>query len=172
MRTTQTFSISFFIRKKKNQPETALLYTRITVNGQSIEISLKRSLPTNRWNQSASKLYGSSIESQQLNKKIDETKTLLYNAYDSLLKEGQIISALAVKSRFLGNDQKHATLIHLLSYHKNKMTGVLKQGTLKNYTTTEAYIVDFLKKHLHTSDIFLKHVNRQQKVDISNYKIS
>lgn len=33
MRTTQTFMISFFIRKKKNKPEDALLYARISVNG-------------------------------------------------------------------------------------------------------------------------------------------
>lgn len=29
MRTSQTFSISFFARKKKKQPEQALLYARI-----------------------------------------------------------------------------------------------------------------------------------------------
>jgi len=43
MRTSQTFSISFVIRKKKKQTEEALLYARITVNGKSLEISLKRS---------------------------------------------------------------------------------------------------------------------------------
>ena len=84
MRTTQTFMISFFIRKKKNKPEEALLYARISVNGIYIEMSLKRSLEVSRWNQSASKLNGSSMESQQLNKKIDDTKALLYKSYDSL----------------------------------------------------------------------------------------
>ena len=42
MRTSQTFSISFFIRKKKKQPALALLYARITVNGKSLEISFFR----------------------------------------------------------------------------------------------------------------------------------
>ncbi|WP_349254710.1 Arm DNA-binding domain-containing protein [Autumnicola lenta] len=63
MRTSQTFSISFFIRKKKKQPELALLYARVTVNSKSLEISLKRTLPVNRWNQSAGKIIGNSAES-------------------------------------------------------------------------------------------------------------
>ncbi|MCJ7756941.1 MAG: Arm DNA-binding domain-containing protein [Gillisia sp.] len=70
MRTSQTFSISFFSRKKKKQQEVALLYARITVNGQSLEISLKRTVPVIRWNQSAGKMLGASMESQHINKKL------------------------------------------------------------------------------------------------------
>ncbi|MFN4762963.1 Arm DNA-binding domain-containing protein [Gillisia sp. Q332] len=80
MRTSQTFSISFFARKKKKQPELALLYARITVDGKSLEISLKRTLPINKWKQSAGKMQGSRMESQHINKKIDETRILLYKA--------------------------------------------------------------------------------------------
>ncbi|MEO2072233.1 MAG: Arm DNA-binding domain-containing protein [Zunongwangia sp.] len=144
MRTTQTFMISFFIRKKKNKPEDALLYARISVNGIYIEMSLKRSLEVSRWNQSACKLNGSSMESQQLNKKIDDTKALLYKAYDSLQKEDQVITASAVKSRYLGIDKKHYTLTQLLDYHSTKMKGILKYGTLKNYTTKETYLKNYL----------------------------
>ena len=74
MRANQTFSISFFIRKKKKQPELSLLYARVTVNSKSLEISLKRTVPVIKWNQSAGKMQGTGIESQQINKKIDETK--------------------------------------------------------------------------------------------------
>ncbi len=77
MRSSQTFSISFIIRKKKKQPEVALLYARITVNSKSLEISLKRTIPVDKWNQAGSKLIGSSSESRLINKKIDETKTIL-----------------------------------------------------------------------------------------------
>ena len=161
MRTTQTFMIYFFIRKKKNKPEEALLYARISVNGIYNEMSLKRSLEVSRWNQSACKLNGSSMESQQLNKKIDDTKALLYKAYDSLQKEDQFITASAVKSRYLGIDKKHYTLTQLLDYHSTKMKGVLKYGTLKNYTTTETYLKNYLKEKRTISDIYLKQIDYQ-----------
>lgn len=161
MRTSQTFSISFIIRKKKKQPELALLYARITINGKSLEVSLKRNIPLDKWNQAASKLIGSSMESRQINKKIDETKAQLYKTYDSLTKEGLLVSTQTVKARFLGSDQQHHTLIYLINYHKEKMGNVLKYGTMKNYTTTENYLKDFLKSQYHTSDIYLKQVDYQ-----------
>src|SRR5690606_21565324 len=100
--------------------------------GKPLEISLKRCVPLSKWNQSAGKMQGNSIESQHINKKIDETKTLLFKAYDSLIIQGQIISAHLLKKRFLGTDQEHSTLIHLLEYHHQKMSAVLKYGTMKN----------------------------------------
>ncbi len=169
MRTSQTFSISFFIRKKKKQPALALLYARITVNSKSLEISLKRTIPVDKWNQAASKIAGSSSESRQINKKIDETKAQLYKTYDSLLKEGFLVTSQTVKARYLGSDQQHYTLIHLITYHKEKMDKVLKYGTMKNYTTTENYLKDYLKTQHHTSDIYLKQIDYQFTLGFENY---
>ncbi|MBZ9632440.1 hypothetical protein LB465_16785 [Salegentibacter sp. LM13S] len=84
MRTSQTFSISFIIQKKKKQPNLAILYARITVNGKSLEISLKQTIPFDKWNPAASKLTGNSSESRLINKKIDETKAQLYKTHYSL----------------------------------------------------------------------------------------
>lgn len=140
MRTSQTFSISFFIRKKKNQSDLALLYVRITVNGKSLEISLKRTISSGKWNQNANKLKGNSTDSQQINKKIDKTKALLYEPYDKLVKEDQVITAQEIKTRYLKADLQHLTRTFLITYHKEKMDKVLKYGTMKNYNTTEIYL--------------------------------
>ncbi|MEZ7495798.1 site-specific integrase [Leeuwenhoekiella aequorea] len=159
MRSKQTFSISFFVRKKKNQPEKALLYTRITINGRSREISLKREVLTDRWNTSGSRMMGSNIESQQINRKVDDVRSKLYQSYDDLKKENQIITIDALKNRFLGNDIKNITLIELLNYHQCKMEKVLKYGTLKNYSTTKKYLIEFLKVELRIDDIYLKQID-------------
>src|SRR5690606_33649340 len=118
MRTSQTFSISFIIRKKKKQPELAIIYVRLTVNGKSLEISVKRTVTVDKWNQPSSKLMGSSIESVQINKKIDETKVRLHKIYDRLTKGGVLVTTEAIKNRFLGSDEVHHTLIYLINYHK------------------------------------------------------
>lgn len=161
MRTSQTFSISFIIRKKKKQPELAIIYVRITVNGKSLEISLKRTVTVDKWNQSSSKLIGSSIESVQINKKIDEIKAHLHKIYDSLTKGGVLVTTEAIKNKFLGSDEAHHTLIYLINYHKEQMDNVLKYGTMKNYTTTEKYLIDYLKEQYHTSDVYLKQIDYQ-----------
>lgn len=169
MRTNQTFSISFFIRKKKNQPETGHLYSRITCDGKSLEISLKRSLPVSNWNQKAEKMAGHGYESFSINKKIDETRHLLFDAYDSLLKQGKIITTHLIKARFLGTDQDHKSLQDLLDYHEIKMKKVLKPGTLKNYTTTNTYLKDYLLKKHRTTDLYLKHIDYQFILGFESY---
>jgi len=169
MRTSQTFSISFFIRKKKKQSDLALLYVRITVNGKSLEVSLKRTISSGKWNQTANKLKGNSTESQQINKKIDKTKALLYEAYDKLVKEDQVITAQEIKTRYLKADLQHLTLTFLISYHTDKMDKVLKYGTMKNYHTTEIYLKDFLKVHLKVSDIYLKQIDYQFTLGFESY---
>jgi len=101
------------------------------------------------------------MESQQINKKIDETKALLYDAYDTLVKEDQIINAQKIKSRYLKSDQQHFTLTYLINYHKEKMDKILKYGTMKNYYTTESYLKKYLKTHLNIADIYLKQIDYQ-----------
>ncbi len=136
MRKNKTFSISFFIRKTRKSPDKALLYVRITVNGKSKEISLKRELVTDKWNQSQSKVQGASIEAQQINRKIECVRAKLYDCYEKLLNEENIITSETIKNRFLGSDKKHKTLLAILAYHSVNMQKVLKPGTLKNYSTT------------------------------------
>lgn len=169
MRTTQTFSISFFTRKKKNQSESAILYARITINGKKLEISLKRTISVDRWNQASTKMMGNSPESFQINKKINETRSHLFKIHDALQKEDKVITADLVKSRFLGTDQKHKTLTQLIAYHDMNMGKVLKYGTMKNYTTTSSYLKDYLKSQHQTNDIYLKHINYQFTLGFETY---
>ena len=49
MRTTNTFGIQFLIRKNKAKDESAPIYARITVDGQRVEISLKRWINPTNW---------------------------------------------------------------------------------------------------------------------------
>lgn len=169
MRTTQTFSISFFTRKKKNQPESSILYARITINSKKIEISLKRTIAVDKWNQASCKMMGNSAESFQINKKITETRSRFFKIYDILQKEDKVITVDLIKSRFLGTDQQNKTLSELIEYHDFNMGKILKPGTMKNYTTTTAYLKDFLKMQHQNSDVYLKHIDYQFTLGFESY---
>ncbi len=169
MRTTQTFVISFFTRKKKNQPDSAILYARVTINGKKLEISLKRTISVNRWNQASTRMIGNSPESFQINKKLNETRSQLFKIHDALQKEDKVITVDLVKSRFLGTDQDHKTLSQLIEYHETNMGKVLKYGTMKNYTTTSTYLKDYLKTQHRTTDIYLKHIDYQFTLGFESY---
>src|SRR5438874_173971 len=49
MKTTNTFSVQFVIRTKKNDHRTAIIYVRINANKKRLEISLKKSTDPVSW---------------------------------------------------------------------------------------------------------------------------
>lgn len=169
MRTNQTFSISFFARKKKTDPASGLIYTRITINGQSVEISLKRSILLEKWNKASGRCRGTSAEAISINLLIDKTQAKLYKCYDELNGEEQFITIHNLKARFLGTDQKHKTLLELVEYHNTQMVDILAPGTLKNYHTTKNHLTVFLLEIKKTTDVFLKQINYKFTIDFEAF---
>ena len=96
-----------------------------------------------------------------MNNYLDAKYAKLLQCYEELLKEDRVITAQAVKSRFLGSDATSKTLKDVLEHHNNTMGEVLKPGTLKNYGATEKYLLDYLVKGHKTSNIYLKNISYQ-----------
>jgi hypothetical protein len=59
------------------------------------------------------------------------------------------LTAEAVKNSYLGitdeQEEVQKTLLWLAAQHNSNMAKVLKQGSLKNYYTTERYLEKFLQ---------------------------
>ncbi len=155
MRTTNTFGIQFLIRKNKAKDESAPIYARITVDGQRVEISLKRWINPTNWDTKKEKAKGSKEEAKTLNHYLEEVKARLIECYQEMQVQKRLITAEAIKNNFLGIDQKEFTLCKLVDYHNQVMKDNLAWGTLKNYFTTQKYIQEFLKQRFGTNDIFL-----------------
>jgi Site-specific recombinase XerD len=161
MKTTNTFSVQFIIRIKKNDPLQALIYARIIINCKRLEVSLKRTIDPLEWHYPRECMKGNSIEAKQINKFIEETRYKLRECYQELQMQSKLITADAVKNLFLGETKSENTLCCLIDYHNVNMQSVLAQGTLKNYFTTKKYVVLFLKKRYKTNDIYLSDLNYQ-----------
>lgn len=74
MKTASTFSIDFIIRLKKQQKERALLYARVTVNGNRTEISLKEEIIARDWNKKQEIVKGKSQEVKAINNYIEDVR--------------------------------------------------------------------------------------------------
>lgn len=169
MKTSTTFGVTFFTRLNSKKTDNALIFVRITVNGKRSEISLKRNLSQKLWDKSKGKVKGNSQEARALNSYIQQVRNKLYDSYSELQKEGKLITVATVKSRYLGTDEQHRTLLQLVSYHNKTMKTVLKPGTLKNYKTTEGYLKKFIKKVYKADDVQLKQLNYGFVIDFEQY---
>jgi integrase len=169
MQTHSTFSIIFFTRKSRTNPSKLSIYARITVNGNRTEISLKRCVNVTEWNSFKNRGRGNSPRIQILNTYLDHVYGQLLDCHKQLLEEFKIVSCLAIKARYLGEDDNQKTLRELIAYHNTNMLSVLKPGTMKNYYTTERYLNKFLKEKRKADDIYLKQLNYRFITDFENY---
>lgn len=161
MKTTTTFRILFWINKAKSKNNRLPIYARVTVNGRRAEISLRRECDPESWDERAHRIKGRNQEATRLNNYLDAKYAKLLQCYEDLLKENQVITAQAVKSRFLGSDITFKSLQDVIDHHKSTMVDVLKPGTLKNYGATEKYLLSYLSKDHKTTNIYLKSINYQ-----------
>ena len=155
MRTRLTFSLNFWINGCRAENEEAIIYARITVNGKRANISLKRKVPVESWDSSKGLVRGSKPFAKSLNKYLDQIRSLIYQSYEDLLNEGNLITASAIKNKFLGEDKRNNTLSELFEYHNSISVTSLSPHTIRHYKVTQRYLLKFLVDKYKTDDIYL-----------------
>ncbi|NGM72757.1 site-specific integrase [Sphingobacterium sp. SGL-16] len=164
-----TFGIHFIIRSSKNQKgKLATVYARISANGRRAEISLKRKVSPDQWSDLKGRAKGRSEEVVKLNTHIDRTRTLIIEAYHTLVEKGKVVTVEAIKNSIAGNDDCLMSLCSLMEYHNSECVDNLAQGTMKNYYTTQRYVKSFLKS-CYNGDITLSELTYKFIIDFERY---
>ncbi|MRX66247.1 site-specific integrase [Maribacter luteus] len=172
MRNSNTLKVLIFTRDTSNNPEKLTVYARITVNGKRAEISLKRYVSVNEWDEKKGRLHGLTHKARLLNSYLDEVYGEIMDTHKRLLREDKLITAQAIKARYLGQDEAHKTLMELIKYHYESQKNKLRPGTMKNYYGTEKYLKRFLEHTRRIQDINLKRLNYKFITDFENYLIN
>jgi len=170
MRSSNTFGIQFVISLPKQQKnDQATVFARISVNGRRCEISLKKKVNPQNWDEAKGKARGTKDEIRKLNEHIERVRTLIADGYHELVQQKKVVTVDAVKSLFIGADDNEITLIKLGEYHNTEMKDKLADGTMKNYYTTQKYIAKFLKDKYHRNDISLAELNYKFILDFETF---
>ncbi|CAN5400697.1 site-specific integrase [soil metagenome] len=156
-----TFRILFWLNTAKIKDNLVPIYARVTINGRRSEISLRRYCALESWDERSHRMKGRNPEATVLNNHLDAKYAKLLQCYEDLLKEDLVITAQAIKSRFMGTDATFKSLRDLLDHHNTTMGDILKWGTLKNYGATEKYLWDYLSGDHKTNNIYLRSISYQ-----------
>ena len=165
MKTTNSFSHNFFLKKDKASKGNAPLYVRVTVNRKFVDISLKRRIKISCWNHELQKLEGSDQEAKDIREKIRQMGNEINAAYDVLRYDKEILSADDIKAKIEGIDQEKTTLLWLMNYHNTEIKKLLEPGTMKNYFSTERYIKEFLMNKKRRKDMYLSQLDYKFIID-------
>lgn len=169
MKTSSTFSILFWANFSRVKNDKAPLYARITVNGKRAAISLKRKVLVSNWDIHRNRAKGTNEKSRILNSYLDEVYNHLFRCYQDLKTENKLVTAQAIKARYIGVDEQNHSIMDIINYHNEDMVGKLKWGTQKNYFTTQKYISKFLLQVYKSTDMYLNELNYDFIIKFEKY---
>ena len=170
MTITHTFNIHFWLKKSSiRKDETIPIYARIWIDSIPVDLSTKEAVLEEHWSTTVGRATGRAKSVKYINEILDEVNSKIKKAYKQLKNEGRLITAQAVKSRYLGKDKAVLTFNDLIIYHKENELEKLAPGTVKNYSATEKYIDRFIKKEFKSNDVYLAQIDYSFIVKFENY---
>ena len=119
----KSFGLFFFLKKPKieNGDGTFYVYLKITVDGDSREISTKRLWHPSKWSKDGGCASGKEENSKSLNSFLDTYKEKAYQAKKMLLDNDRDITAQAMKVILTGKGEERKMIIELFQYHNDQM---------------------------------------------------
>jgi len=145
------------MNKQKNG--SAPVYARISVNGERIEMSLRKSVNITDWNSVKGLAKTKDCRTENIDNYLEQTRGMLSGIYQELILTSELITPNLIKNRFLGVAEHRHTLNSLMDYHNLHMIEVLASGTMKNYYTTEKYLKEFIAKQFKKEDLCFMELN-------------
>lgn len=167
---TTTFGVLFYLKTQKTSMQgKAPICARVTVNGKRTEISVKRSVNANEWDERKGMAKGSRKETVELNMYLNQFKAKIINTYQQMVLSDVAIDGPAIRDKVLGTDHLVPTLVSLIEYHNEQQETKLAPGTMKNYYTTQRYIEKFLREKYYRNDLILSQLTYKFILDFERY---
>lgn len=160
----QTFNVLFFVRrtKLKKSGDTPIML-RITIEGQLVEMQLKRDVKPNLWNQKKERCTGKDSASLEINRYIESVKLRLFEIHRKMEEDSKLINPMEIRRKFLGLDEEHKMFLQVFQEHNNKCRELIgvdyAKVTISRFDTCLKYMREMTLKKYCTKDIQLKEVN-------------
>jgi integrase len=168
----KSFGLFFFLKQPKNQKnEERYVYLRITVDGTSKELSLKRSWQLDRWNQTAGRAIGNKEDARNLNTYLDSLSSKVYQAKLSLLDQNKSLTAENLKDVITGQDGAKFQFLEIFKVHNDRIEELVGKGykfrTLQRYQTTYSHTKEFILWKFKREDINISELDYEFAEDFS-----
>jgi len=160
----QSFGLLFYLKKPAGFVKGEVtIYLRITVDGQSAELSTKRKCDPLRWNQHAERMTGSKDTVKNLNAYLDTLKEKVYEIKRKLIEHNKPITAVTIRDILSGREvsyDKPRMLLEIFQHHNDQLAALVGKGyapgTLTRYTTSLKHTRSFIEWKYKVSDLDIR----------------
>jgi len=167
-------SILFYGKTSKITIDEKLpLYMRVTIAGQRFDVAANSFIERAKWTAGTGKVKGNSEEARIINAHLDMLKHKAYDYRQELLMEDQPLTRDTFKSKWLGLDKSHYTLMQVIRDHNKDLEKLIGKGYVRatwvKYKTTEKHIEAFIKWKYRLSDMDLRALKYEFVTDLEFY---
>ena len=157
----KSFGLFFFLKKPKNEKgNLRYVYLRITVDGVSRDLAVKRQWDCQRWNASAGRATGTKEDTKTLNSYLDVMYNKVFQAKKALIDADKILTADSIKRELTGQGDEQRLILAAFKHHNEQMKALVGQefapSTLMRYKTAYDHTAAFIKWKYQTDDIAVK----------------
>ncbi|TDE18134.1 site-specific integrase [Dyadobacter psychrotolerans] len=157
----KTLGLLFYLKPTKNdRGEDRFIYLRITIDGKSNEISLKRKWVVSRWNSRSGRAQGSKEDAKTLNVFLDTVAHNVHYARRKLMDAGKEVSSEMVRNILLGQEEKKRMVLELFQIHNDQMEKLVGKdfayGTFQRYQTSLEHTKAFILWKYEKSDMEIR----------------
>jgi hypothetical protein len=161
---SKSFGLLFFLKQPQNSNcKRMYVYLRITVNGTSKELSLKRMWEHGRWNAENGKASGTKEDAKALNNFLEAVRSKVYDAKIKLLEANKTVTADALKNLLIGKDENKKMILEIFKQHNEQVRELVGRdfapGTLGRYCTSLEHTHSFIKWKYKVDDLDIKQLN-------------
>ncbi len=152
----RTFSIMFFVRKaRKLNNQEVPIYMRITVDGERAEVSIKRSVNPDNWNEVKGSAKSGTPYAKELNFHLEQIRHKVYEHQQDLVNREKTVTASAIKEAYLNEDKKVKRMIlQVYADHNADLKARIDRGVSRatfirhesSRNNVERFIKDTFKK--------------------------
>jgi site-specific recombinase XerD len=166
MSSRNSFNLFFYInRSKQKRNGECPVMLRITINGRSLAVSLKRSINAAIWEPAAGVAKGKSPEAISMNKYIDAVRVRAYEKHSDLLATRDELNPEMLRDALLNiNSAKGKLLVEIWEEHNTELKELIGKETsyanFQKYNTCLRYMKEFLLKQNKSEDIPVKMIDR------------
>lgn len=156
-----------YLKVAKLDKKTGLapIFLRVTIGGQRVEISAKRSWDPTRWETEAGKAKGTKEDARTLNTYLDTLRAKLNKQFNQLLSGDEPVTAELLKNAFLNKVAPSKSIMEVLTYHNEQVAARVgtdyAPATLRRYRVGLKKVKIFMKHQYQRADMPLDQLNRR-----------
>ncbi len=168
----KNFSLLFFLRKPKNYVAGNMpIYIRITVEGNSKEMTTSRKCDPKLWGHKSEKAIGKGEYIKELNQHLATLKVKVFEARISLIESNKSVTTDSIKNILTGKIEKSKMILEVFKNHNDRLAELVNLEyaplTIKRYNTSLRHTRSFIEWKYHKTDL---EINKLDYEFIADYE--